>query len=330
MARGELTSLLRYRRTQINPADVGLTHRGRGRRAVGLSQAQVAQLLYRTERWYGQFERGGVSAPHPELLEDVARVLRMSEQERAALYLYALGQEPPDRSADAAEGERDGDGDKGLLWAGLLDDVSPHPVAVTDVAWNVIAHNRKFAAFRHAISADASGVEAEHPAANGFNLLRWQLLHREARDVQMLDWETEWAPAAAARLRYSLARHPHNRTLREIEETVRTDPRASAVYQNSAHTFEMERDCYPIHLEDWGSGSLLILSMRLYNNSRAWFNILVLDSGEPGDRPRPEPGQQGRVRLGDAVGQNAQDAPPSAYLTHHGLPATPHPHQDVQ
>ncbi|MEU8652498.1 helix-turn-helix domain-containing protein [Streptomyces sp. NPDC048737] len=276
MARGELTSLLRYRRTQIDPADVGLTHRGgRGRKAVGLSQAQVAQLLFRTERWYGQFERGGVSAPHPDLLEDVARVLHMSEHERAALYLYALGQDPPDRPAGTPREETAQDVREDMPWLGLLDDVSPHPVAVTDVAWNVIAHNRRFEAFHDAVG----GPERNPATPDGFNLLRWQLLDERARDVQLLDWETGWARTAAARLRYSLARHPNNRCLREIEEDVLADPRANALYRDSAHTFEVTQPCHPIHLEGWGSGSLVIMSMRLYSNNRAWLNIMVLDEG---------------------------------------------------
>jgi transcriptional regulator with XRE-family HTH domain len=274
MARGELTSLLRYRRAQVDPADVGLTRRGgRGRRAAGLSQAQVAQLLFRTERWYGQFERGGVEAPPPELLEDVARVLRMNEQERAALYLYALGQEPPDRSVDGSRQGTAHDVGADLPWVRLLDDVSPHPVAVTDVAWNVIAHNRRFGEFHRTLTADGGG----HTAPDGFNLLRWQLLWKEARNRQLLEWEDEWAQAAAARLRYSLARHPNNRQLRQIEQEVLSDPQADSVYRGSAHVFDADRHSHPIRLEGWGSGRLVILSMRPYSNSRTWLNIMVLE-----------------------------------------------------
>jgi transcriptional regulator with XRE-family HTH domain len=275
---GELTALLRYRRAQVDPVDAGLPRRGgRGRRAVGLSQAQVAQLLFRTERWYGQFERGGVDAPPPELLEDVARVLRMNEQERAALYLYALGQEPPDRSAGGPEDGTAHDAGGVLPWEGLLDDVSPHPVAVTDVAWTVVAHNRGFAAFHRALG----GGRAAGATPHGFNLLHWQLLCEEARDRQLLDWESGWARSAAARLRYSLARHPNNRRLRRIEQEVLADPRAEAVYRDCAHTFETERRLHPVRLDGWGSGRLAVLSMRPYGGSRTWLNIMVLEPEEP-------------------------------------------------
>ncbi|GGS41511.1 helix-turn-helix domain-containing protein [Streptomyces griseoviridis] len=281
--RGELTALLRYRRAQVDPVDAGLPRRGgRGRRAAGLSQAQVAQLLFRTERWYGQFERGGIDAPPPQLLEDVARVLRMNEQERASLYLYALGQEPPDRSAGGPQDDPAHDTPAGLSWAGLLDDVSPHPVAVTDVAWTVVAHNRGFAAFHRALVGERAG----EGTPDGFNLLHWQLLCEEARERQLLGWEAEWARSAAARLRYSLARHPNNRRLRRIEREVLADPRAEAVYRDCAHTFEPERHSHPIRLDGWGSGRLAILSMRPYSVSRTWLNIMVLE-------PEPEPAQPG-------------------------------------
>jgi transcriptional regulator with XRE-family HTH domain len=270
--RGELTALLRYCRARIDPADAGLSHRGgRGRRALGLSQAQVAQLLFLTERWYGQFERGGIDAPSPALLEDVARVLRMSGPERSALYLYALGLEPEASSPGDELGS-------GMPWELMLDEVTPHPVAVTDVAWNVIAHNGGFTDFRRAIRAGSD-----------FNLLRWQLLAEEARDSQLLDWEAGWARTAAARLRQSLARHPNNDQLRRIERDVLADPRARPVYQELSRAFEPGHDAHPIRLPGWGSGQLAILSMHPYGEHLTLMNILMLQRVAVSPAPSPPP-----------------------------------------
>ncbi|RSS78891.1 XRE family transcriptional regulator, partial [Streptomyces sp. WAC02707] len=91
-----LQRLLQWKRGQIDPVSLGWPKRvGRGRRSSGLSQAQVAQALFVTERTYAEFERGNTSQPSTEFLDNVAKVLKMDERERNVLYVYALGYEPP-------------------------------------------------------------------------------------------------------------------------------------------------------------------------------------------------------------------------------------------
>ncbi|MGH1551539.1 helix-turn-helix domain-containing protein [Streptomyces sp. L7] len=82
-----------------------------GRRSTGLSQAQVAQVLYVSERTYADLERGEMPSPAAEFLDNVAQALRMEERERTALYVYALGYEPPfpmDPSAGSSASPRPG------------------------------------------------------------------------------------------------------------------------------------------------------------------------------------------------------------------------------
>ncbi|MFD7164878.1 helix-turn-helix transcriptional regulator [Streptomyces violascens] len=92
----QLLQLLRWKRGRLGPSEFGIPKRtGQGWRSPGLSQAQVAQALFVTERTYGLLERGEMASPSQELLDTVAQVLRMEERERTALYVYALGYEPP-------------------------------------------------------------------------------------------------------------------------------------------------------------------------------------------------------------------------------------------
>ena len=56
--------------------------------------------------WYTYLEQGRDIRPSPEVLESLARVLQLSEDERRYLYLLANGQVPPvtaERRARAAE-----------------------------------------------------------------------------------------------------------------------------------------------------------------------------------------------------------------------------------
>lgn len=91
-----LRQLLRWKRGQLDPVELGLRPAtGRGRRAPGLSQAQVARLLFVSERTYAQLERGDMPSPAADFLDRVCGVLRLAEGERTAVYVYALGHEPP-------------------------------------------------------------------------------------------------------------------------------------------------------------------------------------------------------------------------------------------
>ncbi|OIK28137.1 helix-turn-helix domain-containing protein [Streptomyces malaysiense] len=85
MGREALRSLLRHKRSLIDPVELGRPRRtGRGRRPAGLSQAQVAHTLYVSERTYAQLERGDMPSPAPEFLDAVSTVLRMfPRRERA-------------------------------------------------------------------------------------------------------------------------------------------------------------------------------------------------------------------------------------------------------
>src|SRR5262245_40817898 len=97
-----LGDFLRARRDQVRPEDVGLVARGR-RRAPGLRREELAMLAGISVEYYLRLERGRANHPSPQVLDALARALRLDA--KAAQYLYDLaapaGPEIGDRSAGA-------------------------------------------------------------------------------------------------------------------------------------------------------------------------------------------------------------------------------------
>ncbi|MEV6364928.1 helix-turn-helix transcriptional regulator [Nocardia asteroides] len=130
--REELRDFLRSRRERIAPGEVGLPVAGR-RRTPGLRREEVAMLAGVGVSWYTWLEQGRDITVSGEVLDAVARVLRLREPERAHLYLLA-GLNPPAASAVA-----------GTVVTPeireLLDGWERGPAVVRDRYWNILAFN---------------------------------------------------------------------------------------------------------------------------------------------------------------------------------------------
>ena len=74
--RSELTDFLRTRRAQVTPQDAGLPADGR-RRTPGLRREEVAQLAGVGLSWYTWLEQGRDITPSAQVLDALARVLRL-------------------------------------------------------------------------------------------------------------------------------------------------------------------------------------------------------------------------------------------------------------
>ncbi|WP_369211712.1 helix-turn-helix transcriptional regulator [Streptomyces flavofungini] len=217
--RAALRQLLQWKRKELDPVAVGLRPpTGRGRRATGLSQAQVAQLLYVSERTYAQLERGEMPSPAAEFLDRVAEVLRLKERERIALYVYSLGHEPP-HPQDPLAGEN-----IPAAWQRAVRQVVSQPCYVNDVAWNVLACNDAFVRmFPRAPDAAAAIPER--------NLMRYMLLDEAAREHHLVNWKSEWAVPLTAQLRNAVAQHPGNTDLEELDRDISADPVSGPIYR---------------------------------------------------------------------------------------------------
>ncbi|WP_328373128.1 helix-turn-helix domain-containing protein (plasmid) [Streptomyces sp. NBC_00445] len=218
--REALQQLLCRMRGKIDPVELGWPIRtGRGRRSKGLSQAQVAQALYVSERTYADLERGVMAEPTSEFLDKVAKLLRMEEHERTALYVYALGYEPP-FPMDPMAGTN-----VAPAWQEAVIGVSGHPCYINDVAWNVLAGNDEFVQ----MFPQDPGKPGRLPESN---LIRWMLLAEDAREHHLVDWETHWAEPVAAQLRTAVAAHPDNKDLQQLDKEVNDDPVVGPIYRN--------------------------------------------------------------------------------------------------
>jgi transcriptional regulator with XRE-family HTH domain len=92
--RAELADFLRRRRASIRPDDVGLPNGGR-RRTPGLRREEVALLAGVGTTWYTWLEQGRDVRASLEVLEALAKALRLTPAERTHLILLGRGEEPP-------------------------------------------------------------------------------------------------------------------------------------------------------------------------------------------------------------------------------------------
>ena len=88
LRRRELAAFLRSRRERVTPEDAGLPS-GYRRRTAGLRREEVAQLSGVGVTWYTWLEQGRPIRASVQVLEAVARTLRLDAIERQHLFRLA-------------------------------------------------------------------------------------------------------------------------------------------------------------------------------------------------------------------------------------------------
>ncbi|KOV75818.1 MULTISPECIES: helix-turn-helix transcriptional regulator [unclassified Streptomyces] len=83
--RAELSEFLRSRRARLKPEDVGLADFGRHRRVPGLRREELAQLAGVSVAYYTRLEQGNGRNVSAEVLDSIARALRLTDAEHAHL-----------------------------------------------------------------------------------------------------------------------------------------------------------------------------------------------------------------------------------------------------
>ncbi|MFF9767078.1 helix-turn-helix domain-containing protein [Streptomyces sp. NPDC053086] len=83
--RAELSEFLRSRRARLKPEDVGLASFGRHRRVPGLRREELAQLAGVSVAYYTRLEQGNGRNVSAEVLDSIARALRLTDAEHAHL-----------------------------------------------------------------------------------------------------------------------------------------------------------------------------------------------------------------------------------------------------
>lgn len=95
--RSDLGAFLKARRAELDPASVGLPAAG-PRRVAGLRREEVAVLAAISTDYYSRLEQGRIQAS-PSVLESLARVLRLDDDQRTYMYELAATHDyrPPRR-----------------------------------------------------------------------------------------------------------------------------------------------------------------------------------------------------------------------------------------
>ena len=134
--RNELAAFLRSRRERITPEAVGLPG-GHRRRTAGLRREEVAQLAGVGVTWYTWLEQGRPIRASVQVLEAVARTLRLDAVERQHLF----------RLAEVPEVAVPGDGGPQLApqIPAILDGLNPMPASVVTERFEILAWNTAYA-----------------------------------------------------------------------------------------------------------------------------------------------------------------------------------------
>jgi transcriptional regulator with XRE-family HTH domain len=135
--RTELAAFLRSRRERISPEDVGLPAGGR-RRTAGLRREELAQLAGVGVTWYTWLEQGRPIHASVQVLDAIARTLRLDATERG--HLFRLAEVPGAAGlADCAECPLPPAVQRVL-------DAIPYPASVTTERFDLLAWNGIYAA----------------------------------------------------------------------------------------------------------------------------------------------------------------------------------------
>ncbi len=169
-ARRELGEFLTLRRRSVDPRTVGLPAGG-SRRTPGLRREEVALLAGVSHTWYTWLEQGRDIRPSRQVLDALARTLRLSPAEHEyALRLGGHGAAPSaGGSAMPGHVQR------------LLDALTPSPAYVITASWSIAGWNTAYERFYPGVAA----VPAEER-----NLLRLVLTDPAVRDL-LGNWSTD-------------------------------------------------------------------------------------------------------------------------------------------
>ncbi|ORV97486.1 helix-turn-helix domain-containing protein [Mycobacterium kyorinense] len=133
----DIKGFLMSRRARITPEQVGLPS-GRRRRVPGLRREEVAQLAGVSIEYYTQIERGHVSGVSDEVLDAVARALRLTEAE--ATHLFDLARAATAKPGKTRSPRRADRAVPGGVQA-LLDSMVTAPAVVINGHLDIVAAN---------------------------------------------------------------------------------------------------------------------------------------------------------------------------------------------
>jgi len=199
----QLGRFLQTRRAQLRPADVGLRTFGERRRVPGLRRDELAQLAGVSQSYYTRLEQGLSLNASAEVLDAIARALRLDETECRHLHDLAgvvrkggrsRPRRPvPERVTEATRQLIEALGETPAIVLGRRSDV---------LAWNRTGH----ALFAGHLDPDSPEQPARRP-----NTARLVFLDAHTRDLYE-DWPRK-ARDAVGKLRLAVGEYPDDPAL---------------------------------------------------------------------------------------------------------------------
>lgn len=189
-------------RERVGPADVGLPLGGR-RRAPGLRREELASLAGISVDYLTRLEQGRATSPSAQVVEALARALRLGDAERELLFRLAGLAAPgpgvvPRRVTPSVQR--------------LLDRFAGIPLVVYDAAWDLVVANAPY---------DALMGETSHLRGNERNGLWRHLVGAGSRAAQTPEEHAELVAGLVADLRMTAARYPNDARLRRLVADLR-------------------------------------------------------------------------------------------------------------
>jgi transcriptional regulator with XRE-family HTH domain len=193
----EFGRAVRRWRDRVTPGAVGLPSAGR-RRATGLRREELAGLAGISADYLTRLEQGRATSPSAQVVEALARALRVSDAERVLLFELAGHSAPgpdvvPTRITPSVQR--------------MLDRLTDTPVAVYDATWTLLAANGPYDALMGGAS-DWQGLER--------NALWRNLVGPPNRVVHTAEERAELQAGQVSDLRRTAARYPADRGLRRL------------------------------------------------------------------------------------------------------------------
>ena len=202
--KAQLGDFLQARRSQLRPEDLGVPTYGERRRVPGLRREELALLAGVSASYYTRLEQGQSLNASPEVLDAIARALRLDEAERLHLHNLARSAKGPARGRrPAAERVTEATGQ-------LLEALADVPALVTGRRSDVLAWNR----LGHALFAGHLDPRAPDRPATRPNMARLVFLDAHTRDLYA-DWPGK-ARAVVGNLRLVAGQYPDDAALHAL------------------------------------------------------------------------------------------------------------------
>lgn len=200
--RNDIGEFLVSRRARITPDQAGLPAYGSNRRVKGLRREEVALLAGISAEYYVRLERGNIRGVSEDVLDGIARALRLDEADR--MHLFDLA-----RAANAAPNRRSGrrpTQERVLpVVQRILDSLVGVPAFVQNERLDVLAANQLGEAFY------APQFDDPVRPVNG---ARFVFLTPRAKDF-FVDWDTI-ANDCVGILRAEVGRDPYDKRLSDL------------------------------------------------------------------------------------------------------------------